>query len=134
MPDTFMAEVESHTTDETDGNYHNGLWSVDMEIDWDKEQDDLEKLYAQMLSGRNPERIKRGIEAYKRDLPQLVRDQKEHYVVAYDGDTRVGMEKTREKLLSELKRQGVSKNKNLFIKIVSSLEDSKETLSSCHER
>jgi len=97
-----------------------------MEIDWEQERLNRESAIERMLSERNPDRIREGIEAYKRDLPQLLRTDKERHVAAYDGGTQVGIAKTREKLLIELEQKGLANNKSLFIKIISSLEDNEE--------
>ena len=43
---------------------------------------------------------------------------------------RVGIAKTREILLADLKRKGLASNKSLFIKIVSSLEDKENSCTS----
>ena len=105
-----------------------------MDTDWKEDRLKRDKIYKELLAGRNPQRIKQGIEAYKRDLPQLLSDHKERYVVAYDGDTRVSIAATREKLLADLKHKGVSDHANLFIKIVSSLEHKRESMSSHSHR
>lgn len=103
-----------------------------MDTDWEQDRLAREKAMGLMLSGRDPRRVEEGIEAYKRDLPQLLGDDKEQYAVAYDGNTQVGIAKTREKLLADLKRKGLGNNKSLFIKIVSSLEDTKENSCFCN--
>jgi hypothetical protein len=68
-----------------------------MDIDWEQTRLNQEKAIKELLSQRDPKHINEGIEAYKRDLPQLLRDDRERYAVAYDGSVRVGIAKTREK-------------------------------------
>jgi hypothetical protein len=115
-------------------NENPDYWQLDLETDWNEDRIARDRMYEEMLAWRNPERIRQGIEAYTRDLPQLLRDQKERFVVAYDGDTRVGIATTREKLLTQLKQRGISKHDSLFIKIVASLEDKRESMSSHFDR
>jgi len=105
-----------------------------MDVDWEQERLRQDKAIERILAERDPKRVEEGIEAYKRDLPQLLRDDKERYAVAYDGSSRVGIAETRERLLADLKRRGLANNKNLFIKIVSSLEDNRETSCSSNLR
>jgi hypothetical protein len=128
MPESFIAEVDDCAPG-TLSHPATNKWGVDMEMetDWEQERLAQEKTIQRILSQRDPKRIKEAIEAYKRDLPQLLRDDKERCVVAYDGSTQVGIAESREKLLADLKRKGLANNNNLFIKIVSSLKDSKET-------
>jgi hypothetical protein len=128
MVEAFIAEVDDCAPGSSSHSAISPCGDIDMEIDWEQERLNQQKAIEQMLSERNPERIKQAIEAYKRDLPQLLRDDKGRYAVAYDGSTRVGIAKTRQNLLADLKRKGLENNKNLFIKIVSGLEDSKEVL------
>jgi hypothetical protein len=127
MPEAFIAEVDECAQGTPSHPASNKCLDTDMEIDWDQERLRHEKAIERILSERDPKRIKEGIEAYKRDLPQLLRDDKEQHAVAYDGSTRVGIARTRAELLADLKRRGLENNKSLFVKIVSSLEDDKET-------
>jgi hypothetical protein len=103
-----------------------------MDIDWEQERLNQDQAMARLLAGRDPKRIKEGIEAYKRDLPQLLREDKERYAVAYDGGLRIGIAETRASLLADLKRRGLGDNKSLFIKIVSRLEDREPSCASNH--
>src|ERR1700728_2335325 len=99
MPQSFLAEV-SDCTPEMPSPPANNLWGEDMEIDWEQERLGHEKAIDRILAQRDPARIRAGIEAYNRELPQLLRDDKERHVVAYDGSTRVGIAKSREELLA----------------------------------
>jgi hypothetical protein len=128
MVEAFIAEVDDCTPGRSSHSASNPCGDIDMEIDWEQESLSQQKDIERILSERDPKRIKEAIEAYKRDLPQLLRDDKERYAVAYDGSNRVGIAKTRQNLLADLKRRGLENNKSLFIKIVSSLEDNKEVL------
>lgn len=133
--ETLIAEFEEDT-DASLKSAADKCRNDDMDIDWDKKRAELDNIYQRTFAGRDPERIRLGIEAYKRDLPQLIRDQKESYVVAYDGDACIGIEKTQEKLMAELKKNGLglSKQPSLFIKVVSNLEDGRESMSSRSQR
>ena len=127
IPDTFVAEVgDCAETPVPSANAQS--WPTDMDTDWNEDRVARDKMYKGQFAGRNHKRIKQGIEAYKRDLAQLLRDRKERHLVAYDGDTQVGMATTREKLLAELEQNGISDRNNLFIKVVSNLEDKRESM------
>jgi hypothetical protein len=127
---TLGSGVDEWTPDESSPGGTGRCRGVDMETDWEHARLEYERTIEQMLSERNAPRVKQAIEAYKRDLPQLLREDKARHFVAYDGNTRVGLAKTREKLLAELKRKGFAGNRSLFIKIISALEDSVDTSSS----
>jgi hypothetical protein len=132
MPQSFVA-AEADRPSGMPPQPANSLRGGDMDINWEQERLNHDKAIEHVLSDRDPRRIEEGIEAYKRDLPQLLRDDKERHVVAYDGSTRVGIAETREQLLTELERKGLADEKSLFIKIVSSLEDNREdSCSSSH--
>jgi len=134
MNETLMPEVDEFAPETPVHNQNPDYWQIDMDTDWNEDRITRDRMYEEMLACRNPEKINQGIDAYTRDLPQLLRDQKERFVVAYDGATRVGIATTREKLLAELKQHGISKHDSLFIKIVTSLEDKRESMSSHCDR
>lgn len=132
MVEDFSAEGDDRASGTSSHSANNPCGGVDMEIDWEQVRPNQEKAINELLSQRDPEHIKEGIEAYNRDLPHLLRDNKERYAVAYDGSVRVGIAKTREKLLADLKRKGLANNKSLFVKIVSSMEDREKSCASNH--
>src|SRR5438093_1909604 len=110
MPEAFIAEVDDCASG-TPSHPANNQWGADMDIDWEQERLRQDKAIERILAERDPQRVKEGIEAYKRDLPQLLRDDKERYAVAYDGSNRVGIAETRESLLADLERRGLANNK-----------------------
>ncbi len=133
MPEAFIAEVDD-CAPRTPSHPANNQQGADMDIDWEQERLRQDKAIERILAERDPKRVEEGIEAYQRDLPQLLRDDKERYAIAYDGSNRVGIAETCESLLADLKRRGLANNKNLFIKIISSLEDNRETSCSSNLR
>jgi hypothetical protein len=134
MPDTFMAETDECAAGTSTQISNVEAWDADMDTDWELDQVKRDKLYEEMVSRGSLERTQQSIEAYKRDLPQLLRDQKERYVVAYDGDRQLGIASSRAKLLAELRNNGVSDYNGLFIKVVSSLENNRESMSSYNQK
>jgi hypothetical protein len=126
MSEASMAEIEDRTPDLPPDAAEKPYRDIDTEIDWEQERLNRDKAIERMLSGRNSDLIKVGIAAYRRELPELLRAQKERHVVAYEGSTRVGIARTREQLFVELKRRGLADGASLFIKIISRLEDNKE--------
>jgi hypothetical protein len=128
MPDAFMAEIDDRAPEIRGQGINRECWHRDMDTDWNEDRAQREQMYRKMLAGRDSKKIKQGIEAYKRDLPQLLRDEKQRHVVAYDGNTRVGIASTREKLLVELNQKGISDYTNLFIKVVTKPQDKRESL------
>jgi hypothetical protein len=78
---------------------------------------DRERKLIAAVAGRNPESIRRGMEAYNRDLPALLAANLEQQVVAYQEDQRVGMAPTRDQLIQQLREKGLDW-RQLFIKIV----------------
>jgi hypothetical protein len=134
LPETFIAEFDDCAHEGPLRSTNNPCLDIDMEVDWEQERLNRERAIERVLSERDSNHIKEGIESYKRDLPQMLREQKERHVVAYDGSQRVGIAKTREELLTELKRKGLANNSSVFIKIISSLEDKKESFCSSNHR
>lgn len=89
-------------------------------MDIKQERVDREEAIDRILAQSDPQRIKAGVEAYNRDLPQLLKDGKERHVVAYDGAKQVAIAETRAALFAELKKQGIANNKSILIKLISS--------------
>jgi hypothetical protein len=134
VPDTFMTETDASSSETPVHVANPQCWYDDLDTDWDEDRMKRDKAYDAVLARRNPNKFKEGIEAYRRDLPQLLRDQKDRWVVAYDGDTRIGIATTREQLIVALKQIGIANHDSLFIKIVSGLGDKRESMSSHGER
>ena len=131
-PEAFIAEFDESASQSPSPSASDEFWGVHMEIDIEAEIAKRRSAVRQVLSQTNPDRIKAGINAYKRDLPTLLHDHKYRYVVAYDGSTRVGIAPTWESLMLGLKQKGIDKNNNLFIKHVASLDDDSEHFHSSH--
>lgn len=64
------------------------------------------ELASAKLARRNTALIQQGFQAYLRDLPQLLREDCEGYMVAYCGDARVALARTERRLQRVLARQG----------------------------
>ena len=72
-----------------------------------------------VLPERNMRRVQEGVEAYKRDRENLLKEKKMNHVVAYSGPEQVAMARTHGKLQSMLLKIKDLKRSDLFITCVS---------------
>jgi hypothetical protein len=75
-----------------------------------------------MLAQRKPELIQQGIEAYQRDLPRLLAENRYLQQVAYRGNEMVAMAATRRKLWKKLEKLGLTDWGELYTTVVAPLE------------
>ena len=75
-----------------------------------------------ILAQRKPELIQQGIEAYKRDLPRLLAENRYRQLVAYRGNELVACGATYRQLQKRLAKKGFTNWGELFIESVAPLE------------
>ena len=75
-----------------------------------------------ILAQRKPELIQQGIEAYKRDLPRLLAENRYRQQVAYRGNELVAFGATYRQLQKRLAKKGFTDWGELFITSVAPLE------------
>jgi hypothetical protein len=68
-----------------------------------------------LLAQRKPELIEQGIEAYKRDLPRLLAENRYRQKVAYRGNELVAFGATLRQLKKRLAKKGFTNRGELFI-------------------
>jgi hypothetical protein len=79
---------------------------------------EVERIVAQ----RKPELIQQGIEAYKRDLPRLLAENRYLQQIAYRGNELVAIAATRHQLRKKLAKQGLTDWGELFTMTIAPLE------------
>ena len=75
-----------------------------------------------ILAQENPELIQQGIEAYKRDLPRLLAENRYRQLVAYRGNELVAFGTTDRQLRKRLAKKGLTDRGELFITSIAPLE------------
>jgi hypothetical protein len=75
-----------------------------------------------MLAQRKPELIQQGIEAYQRDLPRLLAENRYLYHVAYRGNEMVAIAATDRKLWKKLEKLGLTDLGEIFETVVEPLD------------
>jgi hypothetical protein len=75
-----------------------------------------------IVSQRNLPLIEEGVEAYKRDLPQLLSENRYRQLVAYRGSELVAFGSTHRQLRRRLEKKGFTNRGELFIISVAPLE------------
>ncbi len=75
-----------------------------------------------ILAQRKPELIEQGIEAYKRDLPRLLAENRYRQKVAYRGNELVAFGATLRQLKKRLAKKGFTDRGELFITCIAPLE------------
>jgi hypothetical protein len=75
-----------------------------------------------MLAQKKPELIRQGIEAYQRDLPRLLAENRYLQQVAYRGSEMVAIATTRHQLWKKLKKLGLTDMGELYTTVVAPLE------------
>jgi hypothetical protein len=75
-----------------------------------------------ILAQRNPELIQKGIEAYLRDLPRLLAENRYLYHVAYRGNEMVAIAATDRKLWKKLEKLGLTDLGEIFETVVEPLD------------
>ncbi len=75
-----------------------------------------------ILAQRKPELIEEGIEAYKRDLPRLLEENRYRQLVAYRGSTPVAFAWTHRQLKKKLTKAGFADRGELFIISIAPLQ------------
>ena len=76
----------------------------------------------QILARQKPELIQQGVEAYKRDLPRLLAENRYLQQVAYRGNELVAIAVTWRQLSRKLRQKGLDDIGELFTITVASLE------------
>jgi hypothetical protein len=77
-------------------------------------------------SKENHALIEEGIEAYKRDLPRLLEERKQHQMVAYRGHEQVALAPTYRKLRRQLERKKLTDESELFMIHIAPLEEEQQ--------
>jgi hypothetical protein len=80
----------------------------------------------QILAQQKPELIQQGVEAYKRDLPRLLADNRYLQQVAYRGNELVAIAATWRQLSRKLRQKGLEAIGELFTITVAPLEPDEE--------
>jgi hypothetical protein len=75
-----------------------------------------------LLASRKPEFIRLGIEAYVRDLPRLLAENRYRQKVAYRGNELIAFGATYRQLRSRLARKGFTERGELFVTTIAPLE------------
>ena len=75
-----------------------------------------------ILAHRKPELIQQGIEAYKRDLPRLLAENRYRQKVAYRGNELVAFGATYRQLQKRLAKKGFTDRGELFITSIAPLD------------
>jgi hypothetical protein len=88
----------------------------------DERARDREAAIPRILAQRKPELIQEGVEAYKRDLPRLLEENRYRQLVAYRGDTPVAFAATHRQLKKRLTKAGFTDEGELFIISIAPLE------------
>jgi hypothetical protein len=81
-------------------------------------QAEIERIVAQ----RNLPLIQAGIEAYKRDVPRLLSENRHRQLVAYRGSELVAFGRTRRQLRRRLEKKGFTNRGDLFITSIAPLD------------
>ena len=81
-------------------------------------QSEVERIVAQ----RKPELIRQGIEAYKRDLPRLLAENRYRQLVAYRGNELVAFGATDRQLEKRLAKKGFTDWGELYVDVIAPLE------------
>jgi len=79
-----------------------------------------------ILAQQKPELIQQGVEAYKRDLPRLLAENRYLQQVAYRGNELVAVAATRRQLRKQLATKGFTDNGELFLTTIAPLEIDEE--------
>jgi hypothetical protein len=79
-----------------------------------------------ILAQRKPELIQQGVEAYKRDLPRLLAENRYLQQVAYRGIEQVAIASTRRQLRKKLAKKGFTDWGELFVMTIAPLEIDEE--------
>ena len=75
-----------------------------------------------LLAQQKPELIQQGIEAYKRDLPRLLAENRYRQLVAYRGNELVAFGATYRQLTKRLAKKGFTDRGELYITCIAPLE------------
>jgi hypothetical protein len=90
--------------------------------DWDRLFKERDEAIQRMLAGRKPEVIQQGVEAYKRDLPRLLSENRYLQHVAYRGNEMVAIAVTHRQLWKRLRKLGLSDTGELYTTVVAPLQ------------
>jgi hypothetical protein len=119
------------STDSQEGVAGNGEAVADSPLDLPPVENDpeLARMFKQreveiqrILAQRNPELIEQGIEAYKRDLPRLLAENRYRQKVAYRGNELVAFGATLRQLKKRLAKKGFTNRGELFITCIAPLD------------
>ena len=79
-----------------------------------------------ILAQQKPELIQQGVEAYKRDLPRLLAENRYRQLVAYRGNELIAFGATDRQLRKRLAKQGFTDRGGLFITSIAPLQIDEE--------
>lgn len=82
-----------------------------------------EEAIRRIAANQDRELIRRGAEAYSRDLPELLARRMQSQIVAYRGDEQVAIAPTYKKLDRILAKRGIKDEQNLFVASIAPLPD-----------
>ena len=88
----------------------------------DRRAKDREAAIQRILAQRKPELIQEGVEAYKRDLPRLLAENRYRQLVAYRGNEPVAFARSHRQLQKRLTKAGFTDRGELFITSIAPLE------------
>src|SRR5271155_5540871 len=81
---------------------------------FDRQAQEYQAELERIIARRKPELIQQGVEAYKRDLPRLLAENRYLQHVAYRGNDMVAIASTNRKLWKKLRKQGLTDIGELF--------------------
>lgn len=83
---------------------------------------DRQAAIQRILAQRKPDLIQEGVEAYKRDLPRLLAENRYRQLVAYRGDKLIAFAANHRQLKRRLTKAGYTDEGELFVTSVAPLE------------
>ncbi|MGP0069271.1 MAG: hypothetical protein ACLQGP_37430 [Isosphaeraceae bacterium] len=108
------------------GAGNSGLHTYPTRVGCDPELDRLMKERAaeieRIVARRKPELIQQGIDAYQRDLPRLLAENRYLHHVAYHGNAMVAIAATERKLWKKLEKLGLTDMGELYTTVVAPLQ------------
>ncbi len=122
---TVIAPLEIDEADEIQGEgSSSGMYLT--RVEYDPELDRLfkerEAVLDRILAQRKPELIQQGIDAYLRDLPRLLAENRYLQHVAYRGNEMVAIAPTDRKLWKKLEKLGLTDRGEIFETVVEPLD------------
>jgi len=95
---------------------------VDYDPEFDRLVKEREAEIQRIVARRKPELIQQGVEAYKRDLPLLLAENRYRQKVAYRGNELVAFGATYRQLQKRLVKKGFTDRGELFITSIAPLQ------------